>query len=1021
LRFGEFLESEQQKVLHLQVVKGGEWTGLIKVYQVLQKNGNISEGQYILLSVERLLMINQMMDISKLIQSTVTPYLLLIACEDNQHLEEEIRDVIRTLFYTMKLKPNIKIIFIIPLGGSIFAFLQNLGKKLFGNGFVRGTEPLTWSDLTNSAQEKLLEKSVKFQGAKVSLNKLMSAESPAAKFLSLGDLLEENKLKIAYPVPVANAYNEGYYIGRIFCHQNAIKQEIFNDIHVTDSRVYLASSEQEYKQLCQLNPKSSVHWLEKDKTGNILWQQSQGSLDTVRRYIDTDRSHTFTDGDLVELLEKAEQQRLMLISDTAGMGKSTVLTHLSKEIKRTFPAKWVVRIDLNDHTDVLKVLKQGQIDKEKAIEFVSEKMLKLKPGLEMELFKHCCEKKQKVGIVIMLDGFDEISPFYKEIVFDLLQALRQTAVEELWVTTRPHLRQELEDKLVQLSFTLQPFSEKNKIEFLTKFWSLKDWFTEMNNEKEEERRERLRNYADELLKKLARSVADKGRELTGIPLQCRMLAEAFDKEVRTFCQSSESKPELQFQLDLFWLYGRFIERKYDIFQEEKLQVRVSNVAGIGQREHHLKSITDDYQLLALKVLFTEEQVALFKNNSECTFLVEELTRTGIVQVNCDGNLHFIHRTFAEYYVADCMVNCLNKGCKTSQQVQTFILKDIFMKRDYSVIRVFIDGLLSSKKPSEEMLKQYGYRIDELKNDCLLHMVALEGNANIIGFLLDSARAGGHKYTARSLLTKQDRRKRTAWFIAAQWGKVESLQRIWDWAKDNLTTEEKKVEFLLATDSDGNIAWHRATEIGAIDVLQKIWELAIDSLTTEEIKSTLLFSTDSRGNTVLQLAARRGKLEVLQKVWEWVKDSLKTEEIESKLLLNTDRCGNTAWHLAAKWGGLQVMQKIWDLAKENLTTEEIQNKMLLAKDIRGNTAWHMAALWGKPGVLQKICEWAKESLTTEDIKDKLLLATDIEGNTAWQLASKGGKIDLLRKINDLAKDCLTTEQINSMLLVPTDRD
>jgi len=46
----------------------------------------------------------------------------------------------------------------------------------------------------------------------------------------------------------------------------------------------------------------------------------------------------------------------------------------------------VLRIDLNDHTDALKELEQEQIDKENAIAFVSEKLLKLEPGLEMELF-----------------------------------------------------------------------------------------------------------------------------------------------------------------------------------------------------------------------------------------------------------------------------------------------------------------------------------------------------------------------------------------------------------------------------------------------------------------------------------------------------------------------------------------------------------------------------------------------------------------------------------------------------------
>jgi len=90
-------------------------------------------------------------------------------------------------------------------------------------------------------------------------------------------------------------------------------------------------------------------------------------------------------------LEQAEHQRMMLISDTAGMGKSTILTHLSKHIKQKFPTKLVVRIDLNDHTDTLKALKQEQTDKEKVVEFVSKEVLKLKPSLEMELFKQCCE------------------------------------------------------------------------------------------------------------------------------------------------------------------------------------------------------------------------------------------------------------------------------------------------------------------------------------------------------------------------------------------------------------------------------------------------------------------------------------------------------------------------------------------------------------------------------------------------------------------------------------------------------
>jgi hypothetical protein len=75
-----------------------------------------------------------------------------------------------------------------------------------------------------------------------------------------------------------------------------------------------------------------------------------------------------------------------------------------------------------------------------------------------------------------------------------------------------------------------------------------------------------------------------------------------------------------------------------------------------------------------------------------------------MQVSHDDKPHFIHRTFAGYCVADCLVNRLTEGNNTTAQVLGSILKDIFLKEDYLVIGVFIDGLLSSSNLSDEVLK-----------------------------------------------------------------------------------------------------------------------------------------------------------------------------------------------------------------------------------------------------------------------------------------------------------------------------
>ena len=138
-------------------------------------------------------------------------------------------------------------------------------------------------------------------------------------------------------------------------------------------------------------------------------EQSKESLEILRRYIDTESSHTYTADDLDKLLEQEQYQRVTLISDTAGMGKSTLLSHVSKQIKQKFPGKWVVRIDLNDHTEAMKALRKKNIVKEKSIEFLSEKMLKNMFDLEVELFKQGFEQK-KVKIEINVDGLGDISP-----------------------------------------------------------------------------------------------------------------------------------------------------------------------------------------------------------------------------------------------------------------------------------------------------------------------------------------------------------------------------------------------------------------------------------------------------------------------------------------------------------------------------------------------------------------------------------------------------------------------------------
>jgi len=46
---------------------------------------------------------------------------------------------------------------------------------------------------------------------------------------------------------------------------------------------------------------------------------------------------------------------------------------------------------------------------------------------------------------------------------------------------------------------------------------------------------------------------------------------------------------------------------------------------------------------------------------------------------------------------------------------------------------------------------------------------------------------------------------TAWHYAAMRGNSKILQKVWEWAKNNLTTEWKNNKLLLGTDKEGMTA------------------------------------------------------------------------------------------------------------------------------------------------------------------------------------------------------------------------
>jgi hypothetical protein len=76
----------------------------------------------------------------------------------------------------------------------------------------------------------------------------------------------------------------------------------------------------------------------------------------------------------------------------------------------------------------------------------------------------------------------------------------------------------------------------------------------------------------------------------------------------------------------------------------------------------------------------------------------------------------------------------------------------------------------------------------------------------------------------------DSNGKTAWNVAVRCCKLDGMQKLWVWAKENLTTEKIKINLLLDTDRDGQKAWHVATNYGKLDVVQELLQLTKEILT-----------------------------------------------------------------------------------------------------------------------------------------------------------------------------------------------
>jgi ankyrin repeat protein len=766
-------------------------------------------------------------------------HLLVIECKaegNTQGLYKDLSDIIE--------KQSSKKIILITKQNDVFSDNFKAHPK-----YVEKIDESEFSDLTEASQNKLLiEKTVVFQGCEVSLDELIAKHSRDIIDLATLSKLVSKEDKIVIGSALSSLGDiENYYIDRSFNHRIKIKEDCFKAEEISDlfaisdvAENVMAqlisgkkirwfgetdpdknepiqfillqneSAEENFKQLCRDYPWKTIHWLKKSGNG-LIWQQSQGFINQLKNYVEID------DTDLSEIKE-----RVTIIADTPGMGKSTILTYLAAQEKASNPALWVIRINLVDHVNLLDTMNFHNEDQ--VIDFLSDTE-KLKTELEKKLLHHRLSQQDKIAL--LLDGFDEISPTYKGKVIQLLRILKKTPLDKIWITTRPHMQHELEDKLQVFSYVLKPFSPKDQERFLKEFWKKHLNLRSINEQL-------LDVYTQELIELVTRSIRDREKAFTGVPLQTRMLAEAFQEDFKKFNVSTEKGSKLPEKLDLLDLYQRFIQSKYKIFYEEKKKDNINNPAQTLPNEIFEKIANQKHCRLAWDTLF-HDKVEFDAN--EDTFLQEllssvsdeELSRIGIVQVINDKP-NFIHRTFAEYFAAQWFVDELNNEGQNKDSFCKFLKERIF-KPDNEVLRNFFDRILAKDSP--------------------ILTATINNDKKTISDLF-SAKLSEY-------ITSIDEQGRTALHLAAAYNHEEIVKELLR-NNANVNITDKIFEWSPLSYADKNGCWNIA------ELLIQKGAKGDDML--EALKNVnLIINSERGGETLLHLAAQEGYIELAKVLTE----------------------------------------------------------------------------------------------------------------------------------------------------------
>jgi ankyrin repeat protein len=751
----------------------------------------------------------------------------------------------------------------------------------------------TLNSLNDESRKYLLQKYVKFQSKQIMLKDLIGVKDDdiySNEIMNIFDSFETSMIakliddEIFEIDPDSNLKSncddiKNFYIDRTFKRNLLFEKRILNDEQLMKTNT-IVDTQIKYQELIATHQsRNQIHLFDhSDQSGYLKWIRSSGSVSQIKKYLvkDDQYASTYKEEEFFN-----QDEKLMIITDEPGKGKTTFLKsiiHKSEEKNHIY----FIHICLNNFVNELFEYRKHR--RENVKDYMSYllndflKSLKL-TTLQVNLFKLF----SKTGkLIILFDGLDEVIDYKKDMVEIVSNLEKNHNLKKIIITTRTHLKKELEDELGVITYRLIKFDKENQIEFLKKYW--------LNEAREhykltEETEIEIVNFAKILVEKFNRIVTNRINDFIGIPLQIRMLADMFRENVTNFIMEKklELVNELKSIIDLeniAQFYERFLESKFDdkyIFKDGNVIAR-----DLDRYEEEKENYYDNHFEYSFQLIFKK---CIRKRNSkenECQKLMKRITKFGIIIQFNEYEPRFLHESYAEFFIAKQIVSN-----KLNYQEFKPEIKRIFENKDFILIRKFIDNILM-KSCDEIIINKSDISFDLIKVACVENLY----------FLL--------KYFIEKVdinINEKDPEGMSLFLYACQFGHSEIIKLI----------IERKNDIINENDNDGFNGLHHSSKNGHLEAVKILIQAGID-----------FNGKDSSEKTSIHYASKYGHKDIIDFL-------IKNCQID---INEKDKYGKNGFHFASEWGFIEIVKSFLDNGIE-----------INSKDNKGMNALHYSIMHG----------------------------------------------------------------------------